>query len=510
MRRLGIRRALTLLATLVAWAGVAGPAQAAVGDIAERTVPGSTGMNNPDSGGLNRIVNGPDGNLWFTDGGTNAIGRMTPAGAFTRFPVTTTDGNPQDITTGPDGALWFTEGAGKIGRITTSGQITEFPVTGRFPSGITNGPDGALWFIVDDGDPTRPSAIGRITTAGAVTFYPVAAGTTTAVGITTGPDGNLWYTVTAGDNRIDGRIQRMDRSGKVTGDFSIPTPFSDPSRLVTGPDGNLWFTEQGAVGGNLSPGKVGRITPSGQITEFETPNQNPPSNPAGIAVGADGNLWFTEYSYLDGTQPHGGNRIGRITTAGVITEFRLPTPYSRADGITAGPPGDRHLYFTEGPNDFAFSAVGSIEGGAPPSPPSPVAPGPVAPPAIGAPAKPAPARVVLAQPRRVSVAGFTARVAPRRDRRAPYRFTVSGRVLRPAGIGAAACKRGRVSVQTKVGARTVSTRRVTLRSDCSYRVSVTFHDRRRLGRGRLTLSVRFLGNARFKPAATRRLSARAG
>ena len=32
--------------------------------------------------------------------------------------------------------------------------------------------------------------------------------------------------------------------------------------------------------------------------------------------GPDGNLWFTEY---------GGNKIGRITTAGVITEFAIPT-----------------------------------------------------------------------------------------------------------------------------------------------------------------------------------------
>lgn len=146
----------------------------------------------------------------------------------------------------------------------------------------------------------------------------------------------------------------------------------------------------------------------------------------------------------------------------------------------------------------------------PPGPP-PVKPPPgTTPPVVSPPVIKPPTQIVPTARPRVSVAGFTARVAPRRDRRAPYRFTVSGGVRRPAGIGASACKGGRVSVQSKVGKKTISTRRVTLRPDCSYRISVTFRNKRRLGRGRLTLRVRFLGNARFKPAAARTLSARAG
>ena len=62
-----------------------------------------------------------------------------------------------------------------------------------------------------------------------------------------------------------------------------------------GTHGNLWFT-----GGN----SIGRITPSGQITEFPVPTNN--SIPEGIAAGPDGNLWFTETSNV-------GNKIGRIT-----------------------------------------------------------------------------------------------------------------------------------------------------------------------------------------------------
>src|SRR3954469_8907745 len=54
------------------------------------------------------------------------------------------------------------------------------------------------------------------------------------------------------------------------------------------------------------------------ITEFSagiTPGTTPGrmgATPYGIAAGPDGNLWFTEFN---------GNRVARITPAGVVTEF---------------------------------------------------------------------------------------------------------------------------------------------------------------------------------------------
>jgi hypothetical protein len=73
-----------------------------------------------------------------------------------------------------------------------------------------------------------------------------------------------------------------------------------------------------------------------------------------------------------------------------------------------------------------------------------------------------------------------------------------------------ACGSGRVLVQVKRGRRTISARRARLRSDCRFRSSVTFRKPRRLGRGRLKFSVRFLGNASVAPARakTRRVRAK--
>ena len=60
------------------------------------------------------ITRGPDGNIWFGEGSVAKLGRITPQGDITEFPV---PNNPEGITTGPDGNLWFTEPtAGKIAR----------------------------------------------------------------------------------------------------------------------------------------------------------------------------------------------------------------------------------------------------------------------------------------------------------------------------------------------------------------------------------------------------------
>ena len=64
--------------------------------------------------GVDFIVTGPDGALWFT--GTQ-IGRITPSGKISEFPLPSSS-NGGDITAGPDDALWFTEfGSNKIGRL---------------------------------------------------------------------------------------------------------------------------------------------------------------------------------------------------------------------------------------------------------------------------------------------------------------------------------------------------------------------------------------------------------
>ena len=71
--------------------------------------------------------------------------------------------------------------------------------------------------------------------------------------------------------------------------------------------------------------KIGRITTAGVITSYSIPNAGD-GGPTGIAAGPDGALWFT-------LPP---NKIGRITTAGAITQFRALGRNNMPWYITAG------------------------------------------------------------------------------------------------------------------------------------------------------------------------------
>ena len=101
-------------------------------------------------------------------------------------------------------------------------------------------------------------------------------------------------------------------------EFPLPVASSQPRGIAVGSDGNLWFTE---FGGN----KIGKISLNGVITEYPIPTAA--SGARIIATGLSKTLWFTE---------NNTNKIGKITTAGVITEFTTPTTKSEPLGITLG------------------------------------------------------------------------------------------------------------------------------------------------------------------------------
>jgi phospholipase C len=136
------------------------------------------------------------------------------------------------------------------------------------------------------------------------------------------------------------------------------------------------------------------------------------------------------------------------------------------------------------------------ETGNPPAAPGGSGP-PVTPPVVPPVVPPATRRAAL---------GFTARAKPRRDRRRPFVFKLTGRLRPPAGL---AC-RGRVSVPVRAGRRLVTTRRTRVRSGCGWSLRLRFTSKRRLGRGRLTIRPRFLGNADTLPRSARTLRVRAG
>lgn len=107
-----------------------------------------------------------------------------------------------------------------------------------------------------------------------------------------------------------------------------------PFNLLAGPDGNVWFTED-----TLDGSRVARITPAGTLKEFTIPSggSGAGNEPFTLAVGPDGALWFDQY---------GGSVVGRITTDGSVMEFKVPSAGSLlGSGLVTG--GDGNLWFGE-------------------------------------------------------------------------------------------------------------------------------------------------------------------
>jgi virginiamycin B lyase len=84
----------------------------------------------------------------------------------------------------------------------------------------------------------------------------------------------------------------------------------------------------------LEGNKIARITTGGIFSEYAVPTST--SDPTGITAGPNGALWFTEQI---------GNQIASITTSGAITQYPVPTSASYPLRITPSPDGS--LWFTE-------------------------------------------------------------------------------------------------------------------------------------------------------------------
>ncbi|HEX5853552.1 MAG TPA: hypothetical protein VFY36_10715, partial [Solirubrobacteraceae bacterium] len=167
-------------------------------------------------------------------------------------------------------------------------------------------------------------------TAEALDEYPLTPAGSAPSGITLGPDGNVWFSDSG-----DGRVGKVTPSGGIT---EYPTGFGSwVTSVAKGADGNIWFTSAASF-------KVGKITPTGTVTEYAIPGSG---NPNGMTAGTDGKLWFTT-----------GTRIVKVSTSGGFTEYTLPAE-TEARRITAGPDGN--MWFTNSYCGFHFPGKCSVD-----------------------------------------------------------------------------------------------------------------------------------------------------
>jgi uncharacterized protein (TIGR03437 family) len=229
---------------------------------------------------------------------------------------------PYAIAAGSDGALWFTGSSGTLGRMNTAGVFSQVSVPAT----------GFPLAIVSAPDGALWSQIGynevaRVSTSGNVTTYSINDGAL-VLSMTIGPDGAIWLT--------DSGIGRLTTTGNFT---QFSTGNYAPYGITTGADGNLWFS---AINLTTGGAVIGRMTASGAFSTFALAS-GLAVRAGSIATGQDGAVWFAAEAGSGTAQAS----IGRITTSGTITMYGIPiaTYYSfSSPSIAAG--SDGALWFT--------------------------------------------------------------------------------------------------------------------------------------------------------------------
>jgi streptogramin lyase len=307
-RRVGRALATVLALGLALSLGAAAALAAPAGMLKQFKVP--TANSEPRA-----ITNGSDGNRWFTEGteftGAPAkIGRITPAGAVTEFPVECNGCIITDIAPGPGDTLYFTSNDASLGSITTAGQqLASVPLPNSNALGGNLAVHGNDVWITDFNN----DSLWRYTiTSGEFTQFLVPEPADVAVDSL----GRVWFTVP-----LDGDVDRLDSAtGEVV---STDAGGLIPRALAVAADGQVWFTAR------FTPQGVGRLDPDTTphvVTTFPLTNVGP----QGIAASPDGSMWFTQTTK--------GN-IASINNAGVITEAKT-VKGSEPFGITVAPNGN--------------------------------------------------------------------------------------------------------------------------------------------------------------------------
>jgi streptogramin lyase len=263
------------------------------GQVAERPITGLGRTPSP-----REIAGDAMGNLWSTDPAGPLLIRSTKDGESADISTGEAGTRPLDVATGADGNVWFTTaGKTQIGRVTPSGDVTLWPVS-THPARITSGSgETAAWFTTDEGQ------VGRVALDGSTTTIATVGGT--ATGIAQGSDGNVW--VTTADS-----VNRVTPSGTVS-TFTAGLPSgAGISDIAATPSGHLWFTVR-------SSNAIGRITVDGAITIFATTNAKAiggqGATPDAIAVGPGGvPIYFGQ-----NPDPLVSSVVGTVSTVGTPT-----------------------------------------------------------------------------------------------------------------------------------------------------------------------------------------------
>ena len=309
----------------------------------------------PSAGGEGAMT--PDGSLWL--GAGSDLLHVTAAGSASAITIpSVVCGFASCTATGSavyrgDGTTWFTTqvfednqlGTGVIfmngsGIIENGGAFIINGYATKPVGNVTVGSDGRLWFPYCGAGVVGCNLVAAGSGPGS-SPQTYLLGNYTPNSIAAGPDGKLYLTEVGASG--ESSVAQIDTNGTIRHRFALPigsiSSSGTASGIATGADGRLWIVESGI-------NKVARMMTNGVLTQYSIPT--PHADARNIVLGSDRKLWFTEF---------GANKIGSIGRNGKITEFAVPTPNAGPDGIASLNPVQcggnnlRYLWFIEDNSD---------------------------------------------------------------------------------------------------------------------------------------------------------------
>src|SRR5579862_4009630 len=267
-----------------------------------------------------------NGNMWFTDAGTPAIGRIASDGTVTEFSNGLIQGaHPYSIVAGLNGSMWFSDSSGvAIGQITPQGAITEYDAsqyTNSKALGIALDPQGRPWIVGFGSQPLLAHLLASGTFR--VQLLPVLM--TPGGPLASDAGGDLFFLMQ--DKKTRGNLtERPAHSARLirkplhmVAAFTPCCPNVAPKSIAIGPDASPWFTTLGYVRGNSTANYLGTLR-NGKVhlTRIRTKGLSETAYPSGLAAATSG-LWMT-----GGNPFNDDGALWHIDQNGKQTPYDLP------------------------------------------------------------------------------------------------------------------------------------------------------------------------------------------
>ncbi|HET7729440.1 MAG TPA: hypothetical protein VFK48_05360 [Usitatibacter sp.] len=277
------------------------PGRAAAADSRLQSWP----LKTPRRTGIHDVAPAPDGGVWFTAQASGDLGWFDPRTGRTELVPLGMGSKPHGVIQGPDKAAWITDGGLQaMVRVSWPDRaVRAFPLPQGTPYANLNtcafDGDGDVWFTGQSG------VIGKVEVGtGKVSVWDAPRGRG-PYGICSTPSGEVWYCSLAGSY-----IARIDRRTGQSIVVEPPTPGQGARRVWSDSRGRIWVSEW--ISGNLSV----HDPAAGSWRTFKLPGESPRAY--AVYVDERDHPWVAEWA---------GNATYRFDPASEKFErFDMPRP----------------------------------------------------------------------------------------------------------------------------------------------------------------------------------------